>query len=104
MLLRGAYRVTGTHTSRATLRRDIAANPVFLMLRGRPSVMTMTTDFDSLRLYVSSAFALINAKEVRVLPWGNERAAIASCIFLKSRVKCSTVLILQTVSSFGGGP
>merc|ERR1719181_1177482 len=73
---RGAYRVTGTHTSRAVLRRSLAAIPVFLKLRGLPSVITMTMDFASLRPYPSSDFAVIRAKEVRVLPWGQVRPAI----------------------------
>ena len=47
---------------------------VFLKLRGLPSVMTTTMDFASLRPRDSSAFAVINAKDVRVLPEGQVRA------------------------------
>merc|ERR1719443_2781748 len=53
--------------------------------------MTLPTEF--LRPNGSSALAVIKARDVSVLPFGNSRPASSCLIFLKSLVKCVTVLM-----------
>merc|ERR1719478_291116 len=98
IILSGAYFVTGTQTRRAAFLTDLAANPVFLKLSGLPSVNTMTFDCAVLRPKASSAFAVIKANDVSVLPLGQVRPAIKLLTFFKSLVKWVIILIPQIFS------